>query len=372
MAQKTRILIIGPTPPPHHGVAVAMQSILDSELCASCRIVHLDLSDRRGIAHVDHPDVHDAVLFCRQWARLLNTLIRERPRVVYLPISQSTVGFLRDSLLIWPSYLWGGHIVLHLHGGNFRTWYESCGWMMKAYVRRVLKLAERVIVLEESLKTIFSGLVDDEKISVVPNGVDWDKREPAMETFPKRRKHRILYLSTVNRQKGALVLLAAIPFMERIRSDVEFIFAGPWSSQRDRVEADAFVERQNLAESVSFIGSVEGEEKQALFTSADLFVFPGIQQEGQPLVVLEAMAAGIPVIFTHRGCLRETVADAGLEVEINNPHALAERILWLLNHPDEMQRMGRAGRNRHEMFYTHDRFIERMARIFESVTHETL
>jgi glycosyltransferase involved in cell wall biosynthesis len=370
MAEKPAVLVIGPTPPPYHGVAIVTKALLNSDLRSHFNVAHLDLSDRRGIAFVDHPDLHDVVLFLKQWARLLSTLIRERPRVVYLPISQSAVGFLRDSLLIWPSYLWGGHIVLHLHGGHFRIWYESCGRMMKAYVRRVLKPAKRVIVLEESLKTIFRGLVDDGKISVVPNGVGWDKREPSMETFPKRRKHRVLYLSTVNRQKGALVLLAAIPLVERVRSDVEFVFAGPWSSERDRADAERFITEQNLDELVSFIGPVEGEEKQALYMSADLFVFPGIQQEGQPLVVLEAMAAGIPVIFTDRGCLRETVAEAGLEAEIDNPRALAEQILWLVSHPDEMRCMGAAGRNRFEMFYTHDRFIERMTRLFASVAGE--
>jgi len=64
------------------------------------------------------------------------------------------------------------------------------------------------------------------------------------------------------------------------------------------------------------------------------------------------------------------VADAGLEAEVDNPRALAEQILWLVNRPDEMRRMAAAGRNRYEMFYTADRFIERMTRLFASVAGE--
>ncbi len=369
--EKRRLLLVGPTPPPYHGVAVATQALLDSTLRERFALTHLDLSDRRGIDHVDHPDLHDVVLFLRHWTRLLMILIRHRPHLVYIPISQSAVGFLRDSLFIWPSYLAGTRVVLHLHGGNFRVWYESRGRAMRAYVRSVLKLVARVIVLEESLRSLFFRLVDLGSISVVPNGVAWTQGEASTAKIPKRRRYRALYLGTVNRQKGALVLLESIPLVEEVRQDVEFIVAGPWSDARDQKAADSFVAKRGIAEAISFIGPIKGEEKQALFASADLFVFPGIQQEGQPLVVLEAMAAGTPVIFTNRGCLRETVADAGLEVEGNNSQALSERILWLLDRPDEMRRMGAAGRNRYEMFYTNDRFVERMARLFVSVVGET-
>ena len=119
MKERVRLLILGPTPPPFHGVAVAVQTLLGSNLANRFQVAHLDLADRRGIQHVNKPDLHDVVLFVRQWLKLLRILINFYPNVSYLVLSQSTVGFLRDSLLIWPAYLRGSHVVLHLHGGNF-------------------------------------------------------------------------------------------------------------------------------------------------------------------------------------------------------------------------------------------------------------
>jgi glycosyltransferase involved in cell wall biosynthesis len=364
VGEKPTVLLIGPTPPPYHGVAVATQVMLDSTLAEEFSLVHLDISDRRGIQHVNQPDFHDVVLFLRQWVRLLGLLIRRRPHLVHIPISQSSVGFVRDSVFIWPVHLAGGRVVLHLHGGNFRAWYEARGAGMKAYVRAVVKRAARIVVLGESLAGLFDGLVSSQRVAVVPNGLEWPATASRECRVARKRRYRVLYVGTLNRQKGALVLLAAVPLVEVVRQDIEFTFAGPWSNARDQVEAEALVAKHGLAEAVSFIGLVAGEEKRAAFESADLFIFPGLQQEGQPLVVIEAMAAGLPVLFTDRGCIRETVADAGIEVARDDPKGLADRIVWVFDHPDQMKQMGMTARHRYERFYTKSCFIERMRRIF--------
>ncbi len=360
------LLIIGPTPPPFHGVAVAIQTLLQSDVVRRFRTRHLDLADRRGIQHVNKPDLHDVLLFGRQWLKLVGMLISARPRVSYLVLSQSTIGFLRDSLLIWPAYLRGSHIVLHLHGGNFREWFLGRSWFMQTYVKVVLWRVTRAIVLGESLKHQFDGLIDRHRIAVVPNGIDWSSADVGRSVPRSGSRFRVLHLSTLSHLKGALVLLQAVPFVVHQRKDVEFVFAGPWSHAEDKQWADSFIRQHKLETYVSFSGQVDGAEKRTLFDSADIFVFPGVQQEGQPLVVLEAMAAGIPVLFTDRGCLRDTVPDgeAGLEVPIGDPHQLADRLLWLLDHPEKMTVMGACARERYETLYTKERHIERMIGMF--------
>ena len=360
------ILIIGPTPPPFHGVAVAIQTLLQSDLVKRFRVIHLDLADRRGIQHVNKPDLHDVILFIRQWLKLVRMLIGTCPAVSYLVLSQSTIGFLRDSFLIWPAYLRGSHVVLHLHGGNFREWFLGRSWLMKTYVKAVLRRVTRAIVLGESLKHQFEGLINDKRIAVVPNGIDWSSANVSHNVPRSGPRFRILHLSTLSHLKGALVLLQAVPFVVHQRKNAEFIFAGPWSHPEDEQWANSFMREQKLETYVSFSGQVDGAQKRTLFDSADIFVFPGVQQEGQPLVVLEAMAAGLPVIFTNRGCLRDTVLDqvAGLEVPIGDPRQLADRILWLLDHPEAIKEMGARARKRYETLYTKERHIERMIDVF--------
>jgi glycosyltransferase involved in cell wall biosynthesis len=366
------ILIIGPTPPPTHGVSMMIQLILRSPLSRRFRVSHAELADRRGIAHVDRPDLHDVRLFLRQWIVVLAAL-RRRPLVTYLALSQSTIGFLRDSFFLWPARMLGSRTIVHLHGGNFHRWYHGRSGLMQAYVRGTMRQVSRGIVLSESLRAEFDGLLPPDHVRVVPNGVPWERPSAGCNrTWPKHGSHRVLYFGTLNRLKGTLVLLAAIAKVTRVRPDVEFVLAGPWSHVRDEQEATAFVRAEGLACRVVFPGPVEGREKHTLFESADLFVFPGVQQEGQPLVVLEAMAAGLPILYTDRGCLRETVpeGDCGFVVRPGDPEDLAHKLLRLLDDPALLKRLGANSRERYRALYTAERFLAAVQTVFHDVAME--
>lgn len=345
---------------------MAIRTLLDPKLNESFEVSHLELADRRGIGHVNKPDLQDVALFCRQWFRLLWLLIRRRPRVVYFVLSQSTIGLLRDSFFVWPAALFGAKIVAHLHGAAFQDWYVRRWFPMRWYTRLLMWTVTRAIVLGESLRDQFQGLVAPEHVAVVPNGIA-DCGVGCVGMPRLRKRWQVLYLNTLNKMKGALVLLEAISLVIQKRTDVEFIFAGPWSHDEHRKEAEAYIAQQGIGSSITFAGQVSGEKKTALLHAADLFVFPGIQQEGQPLVVLEAMAAGLPIIFTNRGCLREALCDgeSGITVPTGDATALADRIQWLLSRPDEMKRLGANARSRFEGEYTSERHLDRMTAVFE-------
>ncbi|WP_434151803.1 glycosyltransferase family 4 protein [Methylocaldum gracile subsp. desertum] len=372
---KRKLLIIGPTPPPYHGVAVATEMLLQSELARAFEVSLVDTADRRGIANVYKPDAYDVVLFVKEWLSLAKIVFTERPHLAYLPISQSTLGILRDSLFFWLAYLSGCRLVIHLHGGNLRTWYEAQGKPVKAYVSAFLRRTERIVVLGDSLRPIFDGLADAERVAVVSNGIDWPRQYVKDYERPRLdARFRVLHVGTLNRAKGTLALLAAVPQVLRAEGNrAEFVIAGEWSNREDRDEAMAFVREHGLSAAVTFSGPVSGEQKQRLYASADLFVFAGIQQEGQPLVVLEAMAAGLPVLYSDRGCLRETVIEGvtGLEVRANDAEDVARRIVWMMDNQPGREEMGRNARKRYEALYTKERFIKDMVSVFDSAGGES-
>jgi glycosyltransferase involved in cell wall biosynthesis len=359
------VLIIGPTPPPYHGVAVATNYLLEASKVGPLLLLHLDISDRRGISHVDKPDLVDVLQFLRQWLALAWTLSVRRPQVVYLSISQSTIGFARDALFMTLARLFRRRIVVHLHGGNMATWYRQRSAAIRSLVRFVLSWSTRFIVLAERFREPLSSILPADRIVVVENGIAWSDTVRGGPAAVGARR-RVLTLSTLSREKGTLLLLEAVARLVPRRRDIEFAIAGPWLRDADRAEASELVRRHGLEDYVQFPGQVEGAAKQKLFASADLFVFPGIQQEGQPLVVLEAMAAGLPVVFADRGCLRETVGrgEAGIEFQVNDPQHLASQIEWLLERPAEILRLGTAGRRRFEERYCEQRFVANMTRIF--------
>lgn len=371
MADKPTILVIGPTPPPYHGVSVAMKAILESSLATTFNLSHVDLADRRGIEYVDKPDLHDLWLMLKQCAHLARLYLRNRPNIVYMAISQSTLGFFRDSLFLLPALITGHRIVVHLHGGNFRVWYESRGKTVRWVVRKVLAKVSRVIVLGEAFRSLFSGLVAPGRVVVVPNGVEYPSAVPPVE--PGRVRFRIVYLGTLTGLKGLFVLMNAIPLVREKHPDAEFVFAGPWFDMRDRQAAEAFIEAHHLRDHVSFTGPVTtAEQKHAILSSAHVFVFPGVQQEGQPLTVLEAMSEGLPVIATDRGCLRETVVEGetGYLIPPGSSQAIAECIVRLIENKEIRTRMSAQAIVRYREHYTMERFIERMGKVLVDLAGE--
>ena len=374
MNEPLKILIVGPSPPPYHGVSVATKVLLDSLSSEHFSVVHLDTADRRGIAHVDQPDLWDVLLFIRQWIVHVTNIVRKRPQICYLPLSQSRIGFVRDSFFMIPAFLAGSAVVTHLHGANFDQVYEHGGRVFKQYVDFILKRVAKFVVLGEMLKPIFSTWAKPDSIAVVPNGVPESSQARAIRyESGTSSKFRVMFLSTLSRQKGLFVLLDTISLVAREYPDVEFHIAGLWWGTGTEEEAREQLLATQQTARVIFHGLLSGDDKMQFLRSGDVFVFPGIQQEGQPLTVLEAMCAGLPVIATDRGCLRETVVEGvtGFIVPPNSPEAIAERLLYLIRSPEERHRIAKNARFRYEEEYTMPVFAARMADLFAQVIQST-
>jgi glycosyltransferase involved in cell wall biosynthesis len=123
---------------------------------------------------------------------------------------------------------------------------------------------------------------------------------------------------------------------------------------------------------VSFVGPVRGAAKEEALNAADIYVCPTLVDTA-PLVLLEAMRAGLPIVATNVGAIPEIVVDGvnGLICEKGNPTDLAEKILYLAERPVLRQQIRRNNLERFEKFFTTEKFADRMIGVFESVFAET-
>jgi glycosyltransferase involved in cell wall biosynthesis len=104
------------------------------------------------------------------------------------------------------------------------------------------------------------------------------------------------------------------------------------------------IQQLELADACEFVGEIFGEEKIRAYLNSDLFVFPPLQPEGLPWVIIEAMSARLPVITTDQGAIAEVVED-GLTGLIIKPcvEELARQICYLLENPEMAKTMGERG-----------------------------
>lgn len=355
---KPRVIFIGALPPPFMGPTLATEVILKSSLKDRFELIHLDTSDHRGIETLGAFDFENIFGALKGYWQVFWMSLRYRPALVYIPHSQTTLGYLKDSIMIILAKLLGRRVVGHLRGGNWRNWLDGASPATRAYVRIVHGMVDGQIVLGETLRSLFSDILPPDRIFVVPNGKDivYPPKPPPDGTV------RVTYLGNMIRTKGVLDALHAVPAVAARCSNVEFQFAGAWDSPDVRQEVEAFI-AANPGLPIRWIGATHGADKLALLNRADVFVYPTwYPPEGHPWVIVEAMAAGLPVVSCDQGAIVESVIDGrnGFIVPKRDPGAVAERLTQLVLDPTLRARMGAESRRLYESEFTEARMVQRL------------
>jgi glycosyltransferase involved in cell wall biosynthesis len=367
-----KVLLLGPFPPPYMGPSIATEIILNSKLKNEFGLIHLDTSDHRDLSTLNKIDLVNFYLALKHYCVLIFTIITRWPKMVYIPISQTTIGYIRDAGFILISKIFGRKVICHLRGGNFKNWYNSASTIMQWYVRKVHSLVDGQIVLGETLKDLFSGLVSDEKIFVVPNGrnFSFDNKKIRKSENRKNNNLKILFLSNLIETKGYKNVLFSIKGVVQNHRNIEYIFAGSWMSKKDRIECERYIKQEEIGEYVKFVGTVTGEDKRTLLQETDIFVFPTYYPpEGHPWVIVEAMAAGLPIISTDQGAITESVIDGvnGFIVEKQNPQQIADKIILLIQNAELRMQMGKESRRLYEEKFTEEKMVSRLTNAFNTV-----
>jgi glycosyltransferase involved in cell wall biosynthesis len=377
-SRKPTVLIVGPTPPPHHGMTTITLALLGSATLQNAyRVVHLDNADRRGQDNMGRLDVGNVVLGVRHAARLAWLLVRHRPDVVYLPVAQNRWAYLRDAIFMTLAKLARVPVLTHLNGAGFRNFYESTDRITRWVVRTTSGWLAGAGVLGEGLRGIYDGLVPEERVFVVPNGIE-DPGGLNLESNSNSNSNSnsyfdgvtVTYLGTLIRSKGVPALLEAAATFRGEGLGARFVFAGAWVSEAERVETQAEMDGLAVDGMVEFVGSVAGEAKRRVLEEADIFVLPTrYPPEGQPFAILEAMAAGVPVVSTPRGAIPDMVVDGetGVLVPEGDQAALEAALRRLVASPEERARLGAAARVRFLERFTEEAMTRRLIEVMDRV-----
>ena len=347
-SKKLKILIIGSLPPPFIGPYIATKNLIESRIIREkLEASFFDISDVRNSQNIGKFDLWNVYLAFVHITKFLFLIISLKPNVVYFNISQGIWGYLRDIGFLIPSILLKKRVVLHLRGSKFREFYSGMPPILKWITGALLVRVARIIVLERNLRNIFNGLVEPYRIEVIPNGIDYSQFHlyPNAHSTPRNGRLTILFLSSLRKGKGIFEFLQSIPYVLQKHPKARFTVAGEWREDTEKHKATTFISNNNLNEYVDFVGQVSGSKKVMLYLEHDIFVFPPIQPEGMPWVLLEAMSAALPVISTDQGAISEVVEDGktGFMVE-PKPEIIAEKICYLIENPAIAKRMGYNGR----------------------------
>lgn len=253
--------------------------------------------------------------------------------IIYMTPGQSFLGFMRFSPYMLCSFIKKEPCYIHIHGGAFRKNYENFSKNKKKLILYLIKRLSGVIALGESLKYMFEGLIDSNKIHACENGVQDEfvatvnEIKIKKENFKKEKKIKLLYLSNLMEEKGILdILKASEKFTDE---EIEINLAGAIEPNLKNIVEDYL---KKYDKKLFYHGIVSGIEKKKLLLENYIFILPTYySNEGQPISILEAYVNGCSVITTSQGGILDVFEDNinGKLCKMKDVESIYNAILYL-------------------------------------------
>ena len=242
---------------------------------------------------------------------------------------------------------------------------------LDSIVRKVLEEADAVITASSATFNESNKIVGNTgKVYLIPNGVDIKRFNPSLDGSYLRRRWgisdhaKVVFTLRAHEPKyGIEYLLRAASLLKR--NDVIFVIGGGGSlrAYHEQLAVDL-----GISERTIFVGKISQKEVPYYYAMSDIVVVPSLQ-EAFGLVVSEALACGKPVIGTKVGGIPDQIIDGynGFLVKPKDPKEIAEKILWLVEHPEEAKQMGINGRKIVEEKFNLEKRIDRLIEVYEKV-----
>lgn len=351
-----RTVMIGPFPPPVHGMATVNAAVRDALASRARPPEVLDTAARqlgRG------PVVRLRRL--ARTARLLwrfATLPESGGANAYISVSGG-FGKIYEALFVTIARRRGMELVLHHHSFAYLRSRDRltrllvcCAGGRAIHVVQCEQMAERLRLLYG-----VSEVVAISNAAILPRILFGSRRR-------RDRLRRIGYLSNISPEKGIFVFLDLACEIDRAGFDLDIVIAGPCVDDRTR---NKLTRQLGTLRRASWVGPLYGEEKDGFLDGLDVLVFPTLYaDETEGLVVLEALARGIPVLAYGRGCIPSLVDEScGLAVPVDQPFvgpALTRLRDWHRS-PERLERASVAAAERFERIRT--RSLPRFAALLD-------
>lgn len=267
--------------------------------------------------------------------------------------------FLKDALFIWiSSILLRRRTAAWMHM-DFRVMsYEQRSAAVRWLIRATLLRCERFIVVSDGLRELLPRWIPRNRVDAIANGVE------VPDVLPSRSRQgagiRILYLSNLAPDKGWRILLKAARQICSRRSEVEVVFHGKPAFEDTAEVIAAEFGGDDAGGRIRYEGAVYGERKWQALADADIFCFPSLH-EAFPLSVLEAMAAGLPIVASRVGAVADALKDGngGILVSPGSPDELEAALESMIGDAAFRKSAAQFNRERYLERYTVEAYLAR-------------
>jgi len=320
------------------------------------------------------------------WWRFLTLIFKRRP-IAYLNLGQSLKAMVCDGL---PFYLCSFlksdmKCVISLHGQFFLNW--QVNELRLRLFTMILKRASLITVLGDPQKNKLVALgIDASEIHIVNNTCEF-KAQTIQTSSAKQDCINLLYLSNLIEAKGYKNYLSALLQISRISdftTRIHAVLCGrlvttslDTHKTNTDVDNDKWI-RQTIETinksgfiKITWVEGAYGNDKESLFNNADIFVYPS-NIDAQPIVLIEAMAAGCATICSGIGEIPTMVGDSAVILSRVDIEEVAAAIIHLVGNDNRRINLARAARKRFEQYFSQQVYATRWENIFTEITMDNL
>jgi glycosyltransferase involved in cell wall biosynthesis len=366
MADRPRVMVVGPFPPTTGGVTTFMRNLINSSLKDEwefvCHSTTRPLSKRPYRGHVSYSGfIRDGLWRATKCAAVTVWHALSYPAALLrsgAPIAQIQSS---DYFAFWEASLYVAvtramrRTAVVRFGGSFDVFYEGSSPRAQSLIRRVLAAADAIVVQSGYWRDYFGRLTDPSKLDVIPNAV------PLTDPPPERGERTgpvtaVFLCGTEPTGKG---IDEIIEMAQRVRGRLRIRCIATPDEVRKRIV------RSGVSDVVEPLGILSRDALDIEYRGADIFLIPS-HGEGFPNSLLEAMARALPVVATPVGAIPEIVEEGvnGLLVPVADANALTEAALKLAEDQGLRLRMGAANRQKVIEAYEVDEICKHFGRVW--------
>jgi len=308
------------------GHTVHIITFLDEELSPE------NFEDGYFIHRIKNPLPRIGIIFF--WFNVIKTLKKINPDIIHL---QGVVVLGTGLPVLFSHFLLNKPYVVYCHGfylyGKDQSIYQR-GFGSRFLFNLIIKYSNAIIVLTEFMKNDFANW-PNKKIFIVPNGIaihsanNFDRDVIRNELSIKTDEHILLFVGRLHAVKGLKYLILAMKTIQSRDKLSRLLIVGKDQGQRKIL--DDLIKKLHLEENICFIEETSHENVFRYMMASDIFILPSLS-EGFPLVLLEAMSCGIPLVASDVGGISEIIQDNrnGFLVQTRNPDDIAEKVLKIV------------------------------------------
>lgn len=308
-----RVLMLGPSKESMGGIATVIKNFHRYFKCDDIDIIYSDtwkegnLSERLKVTIVS-------------LLKLIKYMLVGNIDIVHIHMAQDG-SFYRKSLIILIGTLFRKNILLHMHASQFDKFYLNSNNMVKSYIRFILKLPNKIIVLSQQWEEFYRKITNNE-IVIVNNAVLVDKYKY------NNGGNVISFMGRLCERKGIYDVLKIADKILEEHKGFKLYLCGDGDIEKVR----DIIAKKGLSNRIIVTGWINDNDKDKILKNSIINILPSYN-EGMPMAILETMAKGIPNISTNIGGIPNVIKnyDNGILISPGNTDELFKSLNYLLS-----------------------------------------